>query len=92
MNRQCYLTGFLHRMARVAQVVEGDVDVRVVDRPLEDLAIHLEDGGPGRFGLPHHVTDRLLDQIALYGAVESHQHAQLPVRTGVTGFLRQPNV
>ena len=78
-------------MARVAQVVEGQLDLRIAG-PLENLAIHLEDGGPGWFGLPHHVTDRLLEQISLHRAVESHQHAQLPLSTGVTGFLREPNI
>ena len=79
-------------MARAAEVIEGQLDIRVIDRPLENLTIHLEDGGPGWFGLPHHLTDRLLKQITLYRAVESHKHAQLPVRTGVTRFLRKPNV
>ncbi len=79
-------------MARAAEVIEGHLDIRVIDRPLENLAIHLEDGSPGWFGLPHHLTDRLLQQITLYRAVESHKHAQLPVRTGVTRFLRKPNV
>jgi hypothetical protein len=59
---------------------------------LENLAILLEDRGPGWFGLPHHLTDRLLKQIRRYRAVESHKHAQLPLRTGVTRFLRKPNV
>jgi hypothetical protein len=56
------------------------------------LAIHLEDGGPGRFGLLQHVTNRALEHITLYRAVESHKHAQLPLRAGVTRFLRKPNV
>ena len=79
-------------MARVTQVVEGHLDVRVIDRPLEDLAIHLDDGGLGWFGLLHHVADRPLEQVTLYRAVESHKHAQLPLRSGVTRFLREPNV
>jgi hypothetical protein len=48
---------------------------------LENLGVHLEDGSPGRFGLANHVTDRLLKQITLDRAVESHKHAQLPLRT-----------
>src|SRR5271163_3994172 len=79
-------------MLRVAQVMEGQLDIRVIDRPLEDLAIRLEDGDPGWFGLPHHMTDRPLKHITLYRAVESHKHAQLPLRTGVTRFLRKPDV
>ena len=79
-------------MARVAHVVEGHFEIRVIDRPLENLAIHLEDGGPGWFGLSYCLTDRLLKQVTLYRAVESHKHAQLPLRRGVTGFLRKPNI
>ena len=79
-------------MARVAQVVEGHLDVRVIDRPLEDLAIQLDDGGPGWFGLTHHVTDRPLEQVSLHRAVESHKNTKLPVSAGVTRFFRQPNV
>jgi hypothetical protein len=46
--------------ARVAQVVEGQLHIRVIDRPLEDLAIRLEDGGPDWLGLPHNVAYRPL--------------------------------
>ena len=45
-----------------------------------------------RFGLPHHLTDRLLKHVALYRAVESHKHAELPLGTGVTHFLRKPYI
>ena len=76
----------------VAQVVEGHLDIRVIDWPLENLAILLGDGGPGRLGLLHHVPDRPLKHSRLYRAVESDKHAQLPVRAGLTRFLRKPNV
>jgi hypothetical protein len=72
--------------------MEGQLDIRVIDRPLENLAIHLEDRGPGWFGLPQRLTDRLPEQIRLHRAVESHKHTELPLHTGVTGFLRKPNV
>jgi hypothetical protein len=79
-------------MARVTQVVEGHLDVRVIDRPLQDLAIQLEDGGLRGFGLTHHVTDRPLEHVSLYRAVESHKDAELPVSAGVARFLRKPYV
>src|SRR5262249_7236119 len=79
-------------MARAADVVELHLDIRVIYRPLENLAIRLEDGRPGGFGLPYNVADGLLKQTTPYRAVESHQHAQLPLRAGVTRFLRKPNV
>ena len=79
-------------MARVAQVVEGRLDVRVIDRPLENLAIDLEDGGPGRFGLAHHVTDRPIDARRALPCRRIAKNAQLPLHTRVTRFLRKPNV
>ena len=60
-------------MARAAQVIEGQLDIRVIDRPLENLAIHLEDGGPGWFGLSHHSADRLLKGITVYRALDFHE-------------------
>ncbi len=79
-------------MARAAQVIEVQVDVRVVDHPLENLAVHLEKGSSKRFGLSHHFANRLLKQTRLYRALDSHEHTQLPLSTGVTRFLRKPYV
>ena len=84
--------GFLHGIARGAQVIEFQLDTRVIDHPLENLAIHLEKGSSKRFGLVHHLTDRLLKQTRLYRALDSHEYAQLPLRTRVTRLLREPNV
>ena len=84
--------GFLDRILRAHEVIASKLNIRVINRLLENLAIHLEEGGPGWFGLPQHVTDRLLKQITIYRAVESHKHAQLPLRTGVTRLLRKPYV
>ena len=84
--------GFLHGMARAAQVIKGQLDIRVIDRPLENLAIHLEEGDPDWFGLLHHSADRPLKGITFYRALDSHEEAKLPLRTGVTRFLRKPYV
>ena len=51
---------------------------------------NLEDGGPGRLGLLRHSADRLLKSITFDRAVDFHQEAKLPVRAGVTRFLRKP--
>src|SRR5258705_6844417 len=67
-----HLTSFLHRLRRVAQVVKGQLDVLWIERPLEDLAVHLEEGGPDWFGLLQHSTDRPLDGITFYRALDSH--------------------
>ena len=84
--------GFLHRIMRAAQVIEGQLDIRVIDRPLAHLAIHPEEGGPAWFGLSHHSPDRPLKGITFYRALDSHEKAKLPLRTGVTRFLRKPDV
>jgi hypothetical protein len=84
--------GFLHGMTRAAQVIEGQLDIRVIDRPLENLAIHLEEGGPAWFGLLQRSADRPLKGITVYHALDSHEQAKLPLRTEATRFLRKPNV
>ncbi|OMC17561.1 hypothetical protein A5737_06730 [Mycobacterium colombiense] len=84
--------GVVHGMVRAAQVIEGQLDIRVVHRPLENLAIHLKDGGPARFGLLHRPADRPLEGITLYRALDFDKEAELPLRTGLTRFLRKPNV
>jgi hypothetical protein len=65
--------GFLHGIMRAAQVMKVQLDIRVIDRPLENLAIHPEDGCPDRFGLSHNAADRPLEGIAFHRARDSHQ-------------------
>jgi hypothetical protein len=60
-------------MPRVAQIVEGQLDVLVIECPLENLAIHLEEGGPDWFGLLHDSTNRPLEGIAFYRTLDSHE-------------------
>jgi len=68
------------------------LNVRVINRLLENLAIHLEKGGSKWLGLAHHLNDRPLKQTRLYRALDSQKLAQLPLRTEVTRFLRKPYV
>ena len=84
--------GFLHGIARVGQVIEGQLDIRVFDRPLENLAVRLKESGPAWFGLLQRSADRPLKGITFYRAVDSREKAKLPLRTGVTRFLRKPDV
>src|SRR5271168_3859802 len=84
--------GFLYRILRADDIMASKLNVRVIDRLLENLAINLEKGSSKWFGLPYHVTDRQLKQIRLYRAVDSHKHAQLPLRTEATRFLRKPDI
>ncbi len=72
--------------------MEGQPDIRVIDRFLENLAINLEAGGSDRFGLSHYSADRPLKGYAVYRALDSHEKANLPFRGGLTGFLRKPYV
>jgi hypothetical protein len=74
------------------QVIERHLDIRVIDRPLENLAIHLEDGGPDWFRLLHHSADRALKGITFYRTLDFHEEAKLPFSTAVTRFLRKPYV
>lgn len=72
--------------------MERQLDVRVVDRSLEDLAVDLEEGDPGRFCFAHGLPDRPLQGVALDGAADPDEQPKLPLRVGVTRFLRQPDV
>ena len=79
-------------MARTAEVMKSQLDIRIIDRPLENLAIHLEDRGPDWFGLLNRLANRPLEGIAFYHALDSHEEAKMPLGGGVTRFLREPNV
>lgn len=92
LDRQRPSARFLHGIGHAGQVVKGELDVRVIDRPLEDLAVDLDEGHPGRLGFPHRLADRPLQGVALDHAVDPHEQAELPLGVGVTGFARQPDV
>ncbi|OMC52383.1 hypothetical protein A5747_21820 [Mycobacterium sp. IS-836] len=83
---------FLYGIVRTSQVIEDELHIRVLDRLLENLAIHLKDGSPDRFGLAHYSTDRPLQGIGFYRALDFHEQTELPLRAGVSRFLRKPNV
>ena len=59
---------------------------------MENLAIHLEEGGADGFGLLHHTTDRPFEGIPIYGALDFHEQAEVPLRSRVARFLREPYV
>ena len=83
---------FLDRILRGYEVIASKLNIRVINRLLENLAIHLVKGGSKWFGLVHHLTDRPLKQTRLYRALDSPKHAQLPLRTEATRFLRKPYI
>jgi hypothetical protein len=64
----------------------------VINRPLENLAIDLEEGGPSWFGLLQHSPDRPLQWVTFNRALDSREEAKLPLRTALTRFLRKPYV
>src|ERR1700757_1296633 len=92
LNRGCQPMGFLDRILRAYEVIASKLKIRVINRLLENLAIHPEKGGSERFGLAHHLTDRALKQTRLDRALDSHKIAQLPPRTEATRFLRKPYI
>src|SRR5246127_5452779 len=92
LNRGCNPIGCLDRILRAYKFIASKLNIRVINRLLENLAIHLEKGGSKWFGLAHHLTDRALKQTRLDRALDSHKIAQLPPRTEATRFLRKPDV
>ena len=68
------------------------VDFRIVDYPLENLTVLLEECCPDRIGFSHRTLQRPLEGVAIHCALDSHQHADLPVRTSLTRLLGQPDV
>lgn len=67
--------------------MELEVDVRVVDRLLDHLAVDLEERDPARFGLADRLGERLLKLVAMDRAVDFDQEAELPLGAGEAGFL-----
>ncbi|CAM3394296.1 hypothetical protein MYCO108962_18340 [Mycobacterium colombiense] len=92
LNRGCQPIGFLDGILGAQALIASELDIRVINRLLENLAIDLEKGGPEWFGLAHHLTDRLLKQPRVDGALDSQEIAQLPPRTFAIGFLRKPYI
>lgn len=84
--------GFPNGIARIGQVMTDQLDVRILDHPLKDLAVRLEEGDPAWFGVQQPQADRPLEDVTFDRAVDSCEQAQLPLRTGVTRFLRKPYV
>ena len=70
--------------------MKSQLDIWGVEHPLEYLAIPLNESGPNGFGLVHHPADRPLQGSTIYPALDPDQTAKLPLRSGVTRFLRKP--
>ena len=62
LDRRCQPIGVLYRIRRSDEIVAGELDVRVVKRCLENLAINFEKRGSEWLGLTHRLNDRLLKQ------------------------------
>ncbi|AMD53950.1 hypothetical protein ATO49_04120 [Mycolicibacterium fortuitum subsp. fortuitum DSM 46621 = ATCC 6841 = JCM 6387] len=73
LDRGCHVAGLGHRVAGAAQIVEGQLHLRIFRRLLVDLPVHLEEGGPERFGLSHHSADRPLKSVAVERARDFHE-------------------
>src|SRR5262249_22969617 len=92
LNRGCQPIGFLDRILRAYEVIASKLNIRVINRLLENLAIHLEKGGSKWFGLAHHLTDRVLKQPRVGRALDAQKIAQLPPRSEAIRFLRKPDI
>ncbi len=77
---------------RTAQVVKRKLNMLVVDCPLDDLAVLLEETSPDRFGFSYHSTDRPLKGITLYWTFDSHKQTELPACAITTRFVCKPNI
>jgi hypothetical protein len=84
--------GFPDRILRAYEIIASKLNVRVINRLLENLIVDFEKGSSKRFGLAHHLTDRALKQARLDRALDSQQIAQLPPRTEAIGLLRKPDI
>ena len=74
------------------EIVEGKLDLWVVNRLLENLAIDLKKRGPGWLGLRQHVPDRLLKHIRFDRALNYVERDDVPLCIEATRFLRKPYV
>ncbi len=68
------------------------LDIRIVNYRLKNLTATFRKDGPERLGFMHHVTHGPLEQVMLDDALDSAKHAQLPLDTGVTSFLSEPDI
>ncbi|OBF91034.1 hypothetical protein A5791_15725 [Mycobacterium sp. 852002-51163_SCH5372311] len=84
--------GFLDRILRARQVMASKLNFRVINRFLENVAVHFEKGNSKRFGFAHHLNDRALKQTRIYPALDSKKLAHLPPRSKAICFLRKPDV
>ncbi|ORW12143.1 hypothetical protein AWC14_17660 [Mycobacterium kyorinense] len=76
----------------MGEIVEWELDIGIVNRPLKNLAIHLEKGSPDRLGLCHHATDCLFKQIPFYGTLDYGMRDYMPFFIKATRLLSKPDV
>src|ERR1700741_3133998 len=84
--------GFLDGILRGYEVIASKLKIRVINRLLENLTVHLEKGSSKRFGLAHHLTDRAFQQTRLDRALDSQKIAPLPPRPEATRFKPKPDI
>src|SRR5579875_532700 len=66
-------------VVRALEVVASELDVRIINGLLENVAINLEKGSSEWFGLGHDLTNGLGKQLGVEDALDSPEHAQLPL-------------
>src|ERR1700753_1215260 len=92
LNRRRHLIRILRGIFASQQIVMSDLETRVVDRRLEDLAVALHQGCSKRFGLEHHLPHCWCDQLWRNRPFGANETPQLPFCVKRTRLLSEPYV
>ncbi|MBI2694749.1 MAG: hypothetical protein HYX30_11035 [Mycobacterium nebraskense] len=72
--------------------MDNEFNFRIVNRPLENLAVLFKERGPDRLSLPQRSADRPLEGLSLQPTLDFREEAKLPLRSEATRLLREPYV
>ncbi|GLE52584.1 hypothetical protein ATCCBAA256_21480 [Mycobacterium montefiorense] len=67
-----------------------ELHIGVIDCTLKNLTVKFKESGPAGFVLSHCLADSPPKKVWSNRSLDSHEQAQLPLRTGVPRFLRKP--
>ncbi|SHW51374.1 Uncharacterised protein [Mycobacteroides abscessus subsp. abscessus] len=92
LQRRGRRTRIGHRLVGIGQIMERHLEIGDVEQPLAHLTAGLRERRPHRVGLAHDVADRLLEDLEINRTVNFYEDTELPLRSRLTGFLREPDV
>ncbi|OBK50778.1 hypothetical protein A5655_24945 [Mycobacterium sp. 1081908.1] len=84
--------GFLDRIPGASQVIERNLEIRVVGRPLVDLPVDLEKGHPDGFGFSHAFANGGFQRTTFNRAIDDDELAELRLGIEATDFVSKPVV